>query len=73
MSAIVLISSGSPPEADVAAVGRDSPELTLSGHERHGRISTLVVEHFDPFAGACRDVIDVEGVHSPAVEMEADG
>jgi len=32
MSVIVLISSGSPPEADVAAVGRDSPELTQPGH-----------------------------------------
>ncbi len=35
MSVIVPISSALPPKADVAAVGRESPKLTLSGHSWH--------------------------------------
>ncbi len=33
MSAFALITSASPLKADVAAVGRESPKLTLSGHK----------------------------------------
>jgi hypothetical protein len=47
VSVIVLISSVSPPEADVAAVGRDSLELTRKGHSiglsTSGKIRAAVI------------------------------